>query len=60
MISDKCNEYKNSHASFPSCFNTQKEDKYINEQDTYALFTGATQNCKSKVADYEVFKVVYE
>ena len=34
MISNKCNEYKNSHASFPSCYNTEKEDKYINDQET--------------------------
>ena len=60
MISDKCDEYKNSHASFPSCYNTDKDDKYINEQDTYKLFTGATQSCKFKVAEYEVFKVIFE
>ena len=49
-ISDKCDTTDNgSYTSFPYSYNTERDKKYAQNQDTIKLFSGATQNCYCKI-----------
>ncbi len=56
IIYDKCNQNKDSGASFPSSYNCSS--KYQNNQQSYTLFSGATKGSGFRVIEYEVFEVV--
>ncbi len=54
-IADKCNQ-NNSGANFPTSYNCGS--KYQQNQQTYTLFSGATNGYNFRVIEYEVFEVV--
>ncbi len=56
QIGDKCNQDDNNYGSFPTSYNCGS--KYQNNQESWTLFSGATNGCKFKVSEYEVFEVV--
>ena len=58
-LSDACHENRNSHANFPNQYNKEGENKYVNNQETYKLLSGATNGNDFRVIEYEVFRVVY-
>ena len=58
-ISDNCNTSNSSIANFPTTYNIEGPSPYTNGQSSYTAFSGATSNCSFKVAEYEVFQVVY-
>ena len=60
MLTDRCNQNNNSYASFPTCYNTTKEKKYVNNQESYKMFSGATEGNKFRVEEYEVYRILYE
>ena len=55
-IADKCNQNSNSYAIFPTSYNCGS--KYQKNQQSYTLFSGATNGYKFRVIEYEVFEVV--
>ena len=59
-ISDGCNNGRNSYGDFPSAYNRAGEDKLTKNQDSYRMFSGATDWDKFRVVEYEVFKVHYQ
>jgi hypothetical protein len=54
-IADKCNRNKNSGAYLPSSYNCGS--KYQNNQQSWTLFSGATNGIHFRVIEYEVFEV---
>lgn len=40
-------------------YNCEGDNKYNRSQDSYKLFSGATDGYKFRVIEYEVFKVIY-
>jgi hypothetical protein len=55
-IANKCNQNSDSGANFPSSYN--RGSKYQYNQQSWTLFSGATNGYKFKVVEYEVFEVV--
>jgi len=55
-IADKCNQNNNSFAYFPTSYNCGS--KYQQNQQSYTLFSGATNGYNFRVIEYEVFEVV--
>ena len=60
FISDDCNNKKYSFCCFPSGYNRASGNKLVRNQESYKLFSGATDNYYFRVVDYEVFKVWYK
>jgi hypothetical protein len=56
VIRDKCNQNKDSVANFPNSYNCGS--KYQNNQQSYTLFSGATNGSGFRVIEYEVFEVL--
>jgi hypothetical protein len=56
FIADKCNQNNKSYACFPSSYNN--DSKYEKNQQSWTVFSGATNGFKFTVIDYEVFEVV--
>jgi len=54
-IADKCNQNNNSRAYFPTSYNCGS--KYENNQQSWTLFSGATDGFNFRVIEYEVFEV---
>jgi len=57
-IPDSCN-YTLSHGKFPSGYNKEGPEKYVQDQESYTVFTGATNGFKFRPVEYEVFRVIY-
>ena len=57
-IKDECDK-KKAISEFPSCYNRKGENKLKIGKKTNQLFSGASGH-EFKVAEYEVFKVVYK
>jgi hypothetical protein len=55
-IRDKCNQNSNSSADMPDSYNCGS--KYQRNQQTWTLFSGATNGYKFRVIEYEVFEVL--
>ncbi len=55
-IADKCNQNKDSYANFPWSYNCGS--KYERNQQSYTLFSGATNGYNFRVVEYEVFEVL--
>ncbi len=55
-IADKCNQNNGSAANFPYSYNCGS--KYEMNQQSYTLFSGATNGYKFRVIEYEVFEVL--
>lgn len=58
-ISNDCYNNRLSCANFPTQYNKEGEAKYINNQESYRMFSGATSGHFFRVVEYEVFSVVY-
>ncbi len=56
LIGDKCNQNKNSFTYFPDSYNCGS--KYERNQQSYTLFSGATDGNYFRVIEYEVFEVL--
>ena len=48
-ISDKCNENNDSYAYFPHSYNANNT---IRNQNSFALFSGATNGHRFKITEY--------
>ena len=48
-LSDACHENRYSRANFPTQYNKEGENKYVNNQETYKLFSGATSGHSFRV-----------
>ena len=59
LISDACHNNRISQTNFPTQYNKEGENQYINNQDSYKLFSGSTSGKDFRVVEYEVFRVVY-
>jgi len=58
-IGDKCNINASSICNIPYQYNKEGADKYKNNEDTLKLFMGFAGAKAYRVAEYEVFRVVY-
>ena len=59
-VADDCNNNRNSYGNFPSVYNRAGGDKMVRNQDSYRMFSGATDGYQFRVVEYEVFKVWYQ
>ena len=57
-IRNQCNNNRDSVTNFPTSYNFT-DNKYKNNQYSYAVFSGQTDGNGYKVQDYEVYEVVY-
>ncbi len=56
VIVDNCNQNNKSYANLPTSYNCGS--KYEKNQQSYTLFSGATNGYNFRVIEYEVFEVV--
>ena len=58
-IADKCNTNTNSKTSFPSTYNLEGEEKFVQNEESYETFSGAKKDGNFRVVEYEVFRLIY-
>jgi hypothetical protein len=58
-INDKCNTNKAASLNFPTCYNLEGSEKYVNGQASYTAFSGATNGNSCCLKEYEVYQVIY-
>ena len=57
-ISDECNKNSSSKAYFPNVYNRAGHAKIERNQNSYQMFSGATNGYGFRVSEYEIFKVI--
>ena len=58
-ICNNSNINGSSYANFPTNYNIQGPNIYVNDQPSKTAFCGATNGHNFKVIEYEVYQVIY-